>query len=225
MFAVARNNKLLIRLILKAVFYPGVLSLAVLCILCSIAEYTFTSLYFVLGSIWKPAFPLSWRLLLLSLFVVPAFSLLHLLHISAHRLLLARYGRHRLSSRLRSLQGYLLIPRSEPRSSEDRDSSDARTDEGSTWTADFEHGDAGSPRQSRCQHHTPRHHSSTPSLLHLVFWLIIFSSSLWLGLHYQHPGDVRYLPLIEKAIAHPNRAGYANQGEYGLLTPHLRDFL
>jgi hypothetical protein len=51
-------------------------------------------------------------------------------------------------------------------------------------------------------------------LLRFIFWFAIFCTSLWLGLHYQQPADLRYLPLIEEANAHPKRAGYANQGIY-----------
>jgi hypothetical protein len=78
-------------------------------------------------------------------------------------------------------------------------------------------GDAGISRpHSPFKHQGPRHPFSLVLSLRFIFWFAILCTSLWIGLHYQQPGDVRYLPLIEEANAHPKRDGYANQGNYYL---------
>ncbi|KAF8547495.1 glycosyltransferase family 69 protein [Imleria badia] len=73
-------------------------------------------------------------------------------------------------------------------------------------------GDAGSSKPYSPFRHNPfRHLFSLVLSPWFIFWLAILCISLWLGLHYQQPGDLRYLPLVEEANAHPKRDGYANQ--------------
>ena len=214
LFAVGDSKTLraLFRYLFRVVPFPGVISLALLCILYTIAEYKFTNWYFgVVGFVWKPAFPLSWRILFLSLFVVPTFSFLHLLWLSLdHFVLVRHWWRRRYSPHSRPSQEYIRLPRSEPNSLEERGLSGARDDE----NCDFgvTEGDAGSSRpHSPFQHQAPRRLSFVSPWF--IIWFAILCTSLWLGLDYQHPGDLRYLPLIEKANAHPKRAGYADQGK------------
>lgn len=217
LFAVSDGKTLraLIRYLFRLVPFPGVISLSLLCVLYSIAEYKFTNLYFPLGSVWKPAFPLSWRILFLSLFVVPTFSFFHLLWLSLHHLVQVRHWwRRRYSSRSRPSQEYIRLPRSESNSLEERGLSGVRDDEDCDLGGI--EGNAGSPRsRSFFQYqYQPPHHLLSFVSRQFILWFAIFCASLWLGLHYQQPGDLRYLPLIEKANAHPKRAGYANQGRY-----------
>jgi hypothetical protein len=216
LFAVSDSKALraLFRYFFRVVPFPAVISLALLCVLYSIAEYKFTTWYFtVVGFVWKPAFPLSWRILLLSLFVVPTFSFFHLLWLSLHHLAHVRHWwRRRSSSRSRPSQEYIGLPRSESNSLEERGLISGARDDEDCDLGEVE-GDAGSSRpHSPFQHQAPRHLFPFISL-QFILWFAIFCSSLWLGLHYQQPGDLRYLPLIEKANAHPKRAGYANEGE------------
>jgi hypothetical protein len=76
-------------------------------------------------------------------------------------------------------------------------------------------GDAGPSRpHSPFKHQVPRQPFSFILSLRFIFWFAILCTSLWIGLHYQQPADLRYIPLIEEANAHPKRAGYANQGIY-----------
>ena len=199
--------------LLKVVLFPGLISLVLLYVLYNVADSKFTEWYFGLHNyVWEPAFPWSWRLVFLSLFVVPAFASLHLLWLSV-AVLTSQGWRGRRNSHRGWSRGYIILPRSESNSLEERELSSIR-DTGDCDSADVE-SDAGLSR-----HHTPfqhrKYHHLFPSgrFLQFLLWLAIMGTSLWLGLHYRHPGDLRYLPLIEKANAHPNRTGYANQGEY-----------
>ncbi|KAF8547263.1 glycosyltransferase family 69 protein [Imleria badia] len=93
---------------------------------------------------------------------------------------------------------------------------DERGPSGAKDDEDYDQGDiegrADSSRpHSAFQHHAPRHPFSFVLSWRFIIWFAILCTSLWLGLHYQYPGDLRYLPLIEKANAHPKRAGYGNQ--------------
>lgn len=92
-----RDNKTLhalLRYPLTVVQLPGLLSLLLLCILYGIADFTFAKWYFPPPAgdvwwdrIWKPAFPSSWRILFLSLFVVPTVAFLHLFWLSLYHVL------------------------------------------------------------------------------------------------------------------------------------------
>jgi hypothetical protein len=225
LFAVSDSKSLpaLLRYFLRTVLkFHGLISLVLLCVLYSVAEYTFTQSYFPSGYIsksaftdwyfsafWKPAFPSSWRILFLSLFVAPTFSFLQLLWLSFHHLGPTRHWWwRRCGSPSRPSPGYSMLPRGEP---DQREPSGIRDDEDCDLQ-DTE-GDAG-PSRPHSPIKAPRHPFSLVFSLRFIFWLAILCISLWLGLHYQQPADLRYLPLIEKANAHPKRAGYANQGNY-----------
>lgn len=214
LFAVKDTKTLmtLLRYILRLVPFSALTSLVFFCILYSAAEYKFTNWYFALGSVWKPAFPLSWRILFLSLFVVPIFSFLQLLWLALRHWMSAQHWwRRRYSFHSRPSQGYSMLPRSESNSLEVRGLS--RDDQDSP-SEDIE-ADGGSPRLfSSFQHHQAfRHRLPFVLTLRFILWFSVLCASLWVGLHYQQPGDVRYLPLIEKANAHFKRAGYGNQGK------------
>ena len=227
LFAASGSKTLqaLLRHLLGIVSFHDLISLVLLCVLYGIAEYTFSELYFAAGyfwksaftglewffsAFWKPAFPSSWRILFLSLFVVPTFSLLQLLWLSLHHLGPAQHWWRRYVSPSRPSPGYSILPPGEP---DQREPSGIRDDEDYD-SQDIEL-DAGSSRlHSPFKHQAPRHPFSFVLSSRFIFWFTIFCTSLWLGLHYRQPADLRYLPLIEKANAHPKRAGYANQGIY-----------
>lgn len=206
-FATAYSKTLqpLFRCLLKVVLYPGVISLGLLCVLYSIAEYTFTDFYFALGYVWKPAFPLTWRIVFLSLFVVPALAFIQLLWLSLHRLVLSYHlCRCKSSPRSSPSQGYMMLPRSESNSLEEGALSGTGDDEDCDL-ADI----AGDTTSSTPR--TPSKQQAFP-FVWFFFWLAILCTSLWFVLHYRHPGDLRYLQLIEHANTHPKREGYANKG-------------
>ena len=224
LFAVSKTLQAILQYLLRIVPFHGLISLVLLCVLYSIAEYTFTKSYFTAGYIgksaftdwffsefWKPAFPSSWRILFLSLFVAPTFSFLQLLWLSLPHLGHARHWwRRRYVSPSRPSPGYSLLPRGEP---DQREPSGIRDDE-DCELQDIE-GDADSSRpHSPFEHQAPRHPFPFVLSRRFIFWFALFCTSLWLGLHYQQPADLRYLPLIEKANAYPKREGYANQGNY-----------
>ena len=224
LFAASDSKTLqaLLRCLVSIVSSHVLISLVLLCVLYSLAEYTFTESYFAAGyfwqssitelgwsTFWKPAFPSSWRILYFSLFVVPMFSFLQLLWLSLRHLGPARpHWRRRYISPSRLSSGYSILPRGEP---DQREPSGIRDNE-EYDSQDIEL-DAGSSRpHSPFKHQAPRHPFSFVLSLRFVFWYTIFCTSLWLGLHYRQPADLRYLPLIEKANAHPKRDGYGNQG-------------
>ena len=188
--------------------FPGLVSLLLFWTLYSIAEYKFTDRYFALGDVWKPAFPWSWRALFLALFVVPAFSFCQLAWLVLGHVVLARRG-NRYGGQMRGTREYSVLLRSEPSSLEleERRMLGVRDEE----ERELEDGCA-SRFHSPCQRSDPRHPLSLVSSPRFMLWFALFCTSLWLGLRYQQPEDVRYRPQIEKASAHPKRAGYANQG-------------
>ncbi|KAG8216633.1 hypothetical protein J3R82DRAFT_6828 [Butyriboletus roseoflavus] len=185
----------LFRCILRLVLLPGLISLVLLCVLYNLADSKFNEWYFAHDNVWKPAFPSSWRVLFLSLFVVPAFALLHLLWLSVA--LTWQWCRHRYHPYSSPSQQYIMLPRNESEFLEENDENCASAD--------------SSRLHLPLQRQAPSHPVSSNWFLQFILWLAILCMSLWLTLHYQHPGDLRYLPQIEKANAHPNRAGYANQ--------------
>ena len=226
LFAVSDSKTLQVLLqFLRIVPFHGLISLVLLCVLYSIAEHTFTESYFAAGyiwkpesdpndwySFWKPAFPTSWCILFLLLFVAPTFSFLQLLWLSLPHVGAARYcWRRRYGSPSKPSPGYSMLPRGEP----DQREPSGMSDDEDCDLQDIE-GDAGS---SPFEHQAPRRPFSFVLSLRFIFWFGLFCTSLWVGLHYQQPADLRYLPLIEKANAHPKREGYANQGNYCLSRP------
>ncbi|KAH0835032.1 hypothetical protein J3R83DRAFT_10769 [Lanmaoa asiatica] len=122
LFAAGKVLRYLFQCLLRVVLFPGVISLVLLYVLYTIADYKFTNWYFGAHDfVWEPAFPWSWRLLFLSLFVVPAFSFLHLLWFSLHRLVLAcHWWQRRYNLHLGPSQGYVMLPRRESNSLEGR---------------------------------------------------------------------------------------------------------
>ena len=201
-----RILKPLFRCLLRVALFFGLTSLWLFCILYTIAEYTFSDFYFPIGYVWKPAFPLSWRLLFLSLFEVPALAFIQLVWLPSHHLILVYlWWRRKPGSSTRPSQGYVMLSRSE--SNSPRGGTFSHTANAEDYDFVDTEADTGSLR-----HCSPFHPLSFPWSLRFAFWLAILCISLWLTLHYEDPGDVRYFPLIKDASANPRREGYANGG-------------
>ena len=194
----------LVRYLFKLVPFHALISLAVLCVVYAIAEHMFIQWFFGEEPYWKPFFPWSWRALFFSLFTVPVLSFVQLLWLALHHWYLARHWcRPRCGSHSRASRGYSMLPRGESNALEGEQSGSG-DDEDCDVEADVY---ASKP---------PPSNPLRPSFIwspRFVFWFALLCSSLWLGLHYQQPGDLRYLALIEKANAHPKRAGYGDQGK------------
>ncbi|KAF8550521.1 glycosyltransferase family 69 protein [Imleria badia] len=103
-----------------------------------------------------------------------------------------------------------MLPRGVSGSLEERVQSGIK-DEEDCDSEDIEEDADSSRLHSSFQRKAPRQLSSFILSPWFIFWFAISCTSLWLGLHYQQPGDLRYATLIEKANAHPKSAGYANQ--------------
>lgn len=199
-----KTLKPLFQSLLKIGFHPAVVSLALFYVLYSVAEYTFTDWYFAVGHVWKPAFPLSWRIVLLSLFVVPALASIQLVWLALQGWALGYHWWRCLSNaRSSPSQGYMMLSRSESSSLVEGVGED-----------DYAFAFAGVERDTPCSRIScpPKQASRFVWPLQFVFWLAVLCASLWVALHYRHAGDLRYLPLIERANAHPKREGYANNG-------------
>ena len=216
-----------LRYFLRVVPFDSLISLALLCVLYAIAECVFTEWYFGSAYIWKSAFtdwyasafwtaafPSSWRIVFLSLFVVPTFAFLQLLWLSLQHSRLARHWwRRRNGLPSRPSQEYSMLPRSESDSLEERRSSSVRDDEDCD-VRDMEEDACSFRPRLPLKHQAPRYSFPLFLPLRLIFWFALLCTSLWLGLSYQQPADLRYLPLIQKANAYPKGAGYGNQGKY-----------
>ena len=142
---------------------------------------------------WHPAFPLSWRFLLV--------LLLLLLPLLTHRN--GASGSVSLSRR-----GYITLRRT----AELFDSAEEQH-------ALLENAEEGNELSSRSSSPT----ASLPGPHHKQWWIqlltyiLLFIVSTWVGVHYEQPGDVRYRDSIQSAVAHPRRQGYGKQGK--LLEP------
>lgn len=183
---------------------PSLVSLLIFITIYIVTEVVFSVLFIPILSGWQPAFPLSWRFLLLLLFVVPIFSFAQVL-----RLLLPLLDRWNGSVDL-SQKGYVMLR---------QDSTVARPvvlfDATEEEDALLENAEQGSE------------HSSRPTSLsaclagphHKLWWIqiltyvLLFVVSTWVGLHYEQPGDVRYRDYIQSAAAQPRRQGYGRQGK------------
>ena len=201
----------------------ALISLVLLCVLYTTAEHKFLDW---LGWVWEPSYPPSWRVLFLSLFVVPAFSFLQLVWLCLHHLICARnWWRRGWVSPSRQSQGYSMLQRNESSLPEEGGLSGIRDDE----DGDLGHHEGGveAPRfHASFQKQVLSYLSSFMLSPRFIFWFSLLCTSLWFGLHYQQPADIRHLPAIEKANAHPKRAGYGNQGKYNsqsLLCPWCSD--
>ena len=204
------------RIFLAVLRVPGLLSLLILVTLYSVAEKLFSDRFFPARQdhIWLPAFPSSWRSILLLLITVPLFAFIQVLGLLASRfslpLLIDRwnnaFGNHHPSH-----QGYFMFQQDATIDSYGLFNS---IDEGNS---NIEHAERCSERSfSRSASHTPR-----PLLSHhrvwriqLIVYLTLFCVSTWVGVHYEHPGDVRYRDAIQAAVAHPRRQGYGKQGKF-----------
>lgn len=200
----AAYNKIIwpfLRCLRRVVASLGVSFLWLLCVFYVITEYTFTKFYLLaFSNVWKPVFPLSWRLLLMTLFIVPLIALVRVLWLSVCLLIpVCRWGCSKPGLRPSSSRGYSMLPRSEANSLEERPGGDE-----DRALADIE-GDTGVMSSSFQQF-------PTTWCWWLCVWFAVLCISLSIALDFDRAGDLRYLPQIEQANAHPRREGYNNNG-------------
>lgn len=200
------------RFILAIIRIPGLVSFCIFVTLCAITEQRFSKKFFAENYTWKPAFPSSWRFILLLILVVPVFALVEILRLLAYRfllpLLIDRWNKA-LGYGDPSEEGYVMFHR---RSSISEHELFNATEEGSALIENAEEGVSGRSF-SRPASPTPR---LAPHLkwwrLQLFAYIVLFCVSTWVGVHYEQPGDVRYRDAIQEAVAHPRKQGYGKQG-------------
>ncbi|KAG1718511.1 uncharacterized protein EDB91DRAFT_1258518 [Suillus paluster] len=185
---------------------PGLLSFSILVALYIITEMVFSVAFFWGFSGWRPAFPLSWRFLLLLLFVVPIFAFIQVSRFLLP-LLINRWNGTVGGMNL-SQQGYVMLQRN--------GTTDAPTelfDAAEEENALLENVEEGSERSRPV---SPTAHLVVPHpkwwWIQLLAYIVLFCVSTWVGLHYEQPGDVRYRDSIQSAVDHPRRQGYGKQG-------------
>lgn len=184
--------------ILSVIQLPGLVPLLLFYILFRGADGLFSVLFFEDNGVFTPAFPHSWRFLLLLLAVVPVFALVQLLWLASSGILIPIFrNRWRKRQSGPRAHGYIMLQ---------LDSSENPT----RHPDDLE--ERGVP-QSRSA--SPTAHASIPRRLVRGWWIqsiaysFLLCVSLWADLNYEHPGDIRYRAAIESAVAHPRRLGHA----------------
>lgn len=202
------------RIILAIIRIPALISLFILVILYTITEQRFSEKFFAERYTWQPAFPSSWRSLLLLLLVIPIFSFIQILRLLAYRfllpLLIYRWNKA-FGTADPSQQGYVMFHRD---GSVERRQLFNHTEEENALMENVEEG-ASVRSFSRPTSPTPRPASHLKLWrIQLVAYILLFCTSTWVGVHYEHPGDVRYRDIIQEAVAHPRKQGYAKQEKF-----------
>lgn len=200
------------RFILAIIRIPGLVSFCIFVTLCAITEQRFSKKFFAENYTWKPAFPSSWRFILLLILVVPVFALVEILRLLAYRfllpLLIGRWNKA-FGYGDPSEEGYVMFHR---RSSISEHELFNATEEGSALIENAEEGVSGRSFSRPASPTTPR---LVPHLkwwrLQLFAYVVLFCVSTWVGVHYEQPGDVRYRNAIQEAVAHPRKQGYGKQ--------------
>lgn len=201
------------RLALAALRVPSLVSILIFAVIYIATEVAFSVAFVPIFSGWQPAFPLSWRFMLLLLFVVPTFAFTQVLRLLLP-LLIGRWNRAPGRVSL-STQVYVMLQRG-----------GAVTRHVELFgTAEeehvlLEHAEEGSERSSRRTSPAPSvagpHHKQW--WIQLLTYVLLFVVGTWVGVHYEQPGDVRYRDAIQSAVAYPRREGHGNQGKLlGLL--------
>jgi hypothetical protein len=206
------------RVFLAVLRTPGLVSLLILLTLYNIAEKLFSDSFFpaqLEGYVWPPAFPSSWRFLLLLLVIVPVFTFIQVLRLLASLpplpFLIDRWSKA-FRTQHPSHQGYSMLQQPRAVLIDSRELFNASDEENPLVE--------GAEGCSERSFSTP---SPTPRLLlqhHRVWWIqlltyvILFCVSTWVGVHYEQSGDVRYREAIQAAVARPRRQGYGKQGEF-----------
>ncbi|KAG2072083.1 hypothetical protein BDR04DRAFT_1097390 [Suillus decipiens] len=161
-------------------------------------ELIFSISFFGCLTGWLPAFPASWRFLLMLLFVVPAFTFIQLL-----RLLLPLLSNKWNGGMSIPQHGYVMFQRGS------NDSPFDFAGEGNVLLEIAEEGNERCSRPVSPTAHLLVHHKSL--WIQILIYTILFCASTWIGAHYEQPGDVRYRDVVQSAVAHPLRQGYGKQ--------------
>ena len=203
---------LIYRIFLIVLRIPCLVSLLIFLTLYHIAEKVFSNKFFPAqeGHVFLPAFPLSWRALLLLLLVVPTFLFIQVLRLLAGQLplpLLIDRWNNAFGTRDR---GYVMVQQ------------DGRIDRHELLNT-FDEENALLHNAEECSERSfSRPTSPTPRFfglshkarrIQIFAYVILFCASTWVGVHYEQSSDVRYRDAIQNAVAHPRRQGYGKQGE------------
>lgn len=202
------------RIVLAIIRIPGLVSLCIFIALYTITEQRFSEKFFAESYTWKPAFPSSWRFILLLVLVVPIFAFVEILRLLAYRfllpLLIDRWNKH-FGTGHPCEEGYVMFHRDSSISG--RDLFNAAEEE----NALMENAEEGVGVRSFSRSTSPTPHLAS----HLKLWriqffacFVLFCVSTWVGVHYEQPGDVRYRDSIQKAVAHPRKQGYGKQEKF-----------
>ncbi|KAG2367108.1 hypothetical protein BDR07DRAFT_361814 [Suillus spraguei] len=180
--------------------YPTLFSFCIFLAIYIATELVFSISFFGGLTGWLPAFPATWRFLLMLLFVVPTFAFVQFL-----RLLLPILSNRWNGGTNISQQEYDMHQRGP------NDSSFDFADEEIALLETTEERSERSSRPVSPTAHLVAHHKSL--WIQLLTYAILFCASTWVGVHYEQPGDVRYRDAVRSAVAHPLREGYGKQGE------------
>lgn len=203
------------RTILAIIRIPGLVSFCIFVTLYAITEQRFSQKFFAESYTWQPAFPSSWRFILLLILVVPIFAFVEILRLLAYRfllpLLIDRWNKA-FGSGDPFEEGYVMFHRHSSISEHELFNA-----------AEEESALIESAEEGASVHSFSRPASPTARLVpHLKLWriqlfayVVLFCVSTWVGVHYEQPGDVRYRDSIQEAVAYPRKQGYGKQG--GLL--------
>lgn len=205
---------LIYRIFLIVLRIPCLVSLLIFLTLYYIAEQVFSNRFFPAqeGHVFLPAFPSSWRTLLLLLLVVPTFVFIQVLRLLAaqfpHPLLIDRWNK---AFGTRDRGGYVMAQQD---GRIDRRESLNIVDEENPLLHSAE--ECSERSFSRPTSPTPRFFG-LPHLkarrIQILAYVILFCASTWVGVHYEQSGDVRYRDAIQNAVARPRRQGHGKQGE------------
>lgn len=201
---------LIYRIFLAIIRIPGLISLCIFVALYTKTEERFSEKFFAESYTWKPAFPSSWRFILLLIFVVPTFAFVEILRLLSYRFLLPFLIAQWNKAFGPSQEGYVRFHLLDSSTGGREPLNPSREN---TFIENAEEGVRASMRSfSRPTSPTPR---LVPHLkswqIKLFAYLILFSVSTWVAVHYEQPGDVRYRDSIKEAVAHPRRQGYAKR--------------
>ncbi|KAG2047515.1 hypothetical protein BDR06DRAFT_963849 [Suillus hirtellus] len=198
------------RIVLAVIRIPGLVSLCILITLYTITEQRFSDKFFAENYTWQPAFPSSWRFILLLILVVPTFAFIQILRLLAYRfllpLLIARWNKT-FGTGDPSDEGYIMFYRDSSIGGRELFNVEEEI-------ALMENSEEGASVRSSSRPTSPTPHLAPHHKLwkiKLFAYLVLLCVSTWVGVHYEQPGDVRYRDSIQEAVAHPRKQGYGKQ--------------
>ncbi|KAI0816064.1 cryptococcal mannosyltransferase 1-domain-containing protein [Trametes gibbosa] len=160
--------------------------------------YAYGALLLHLGGVWQPGFPRAWTAWFGFLCVLPVWAAGQLVWLALSLGFRKKVAGHLRAWRARSQRsaGYMML---DPR--------------GSTTEEDGVSARPPSPKYSSSWQ-LPSF-SAILYALHFAFYASILLAGLYYYKHYEHPGDLRLRPALQRALAdpHPDPAGYAPSKE------------